>query len=73
MWTCVAKSLNGSKFVEQIGVAIQQLDQGQRRLGLAVFVARESIDAAAEKFSGLTLVKIELAAREFHLGSDSYK
>ena len=44
---------------------LEQLHQGQRRLGLAVFVAREGIDAATEEFSGLPLVKIELPA---HLG-----
>jgi len=46
-------------------VTIQQLeefDQGQRRLGLAVLIARESIDATAEEFGGLSLVEIEFAA-----------
>jgi hypothetical protein len=38
---------------KQIGVTVQhfeQLDQGQRRLGLAVLVAGEGIDAAADDF-----------------------
>src|SRR6218665_113090 len=55
----------GSDLGEQIGGAIEpleQLDQGQRRLGLAVLVAREGIDATAKKFSGLPLVEIELPA-----------
>jgi hypothetical protein len=38
-------------FLEQFGMPIQhleQLDRGQGRLGLAVFVARECIEAATE-------------------------
>lgn len=37
--------------IQQIGMTIQhfeQLDQGQRRLGLAVLVPREGIDSAAD-------------------------
>src|SRR6218665_3982000 len=55
----------GSDLGEQIGGAIEQLeqlDQGQRRLGLAVLVAREGIDATAKNFSRLPLVEIELPA-----------
>jgi hypothetical protein len=39
--------------IKQIGMAVQhfeQFDQGQRRLCLAVLVAGEGIDAAAEDF-----------------------
>ena len=41
---------------------LEQLDQGQRRLGLAVLVAREGVDSAAEDFGGLALAQIELLA-----------
>jgi len=34
----------------------------KRRLGLAVLVAREGIDATAEEFGSLSLVEIELPA-----------
>ena len=60
----VAKTVaDCSHLAEKIGVTVQQfeqLDQGQRWLGLAVLVAREGIDAAAEEFSGFALVEIEL-------------
>jgi len=49
-------------------VAVQQfeqLDQGQRRLGLAVLVARKGVDSTTKEFSRLPLVKIELLS---HLG-----
>ena len=55
----------GHDLVEQIGVTIQQfeqLDQSQRRPGFAVFVAREGIDASAEDFGGLALIKLEFLA-----------
>ena len=55
----------GFDLAQKFGVTIQhleQLHQGQRRLGLAVFVAREGIDAAAEDFGGFALVKCELLA-----------
>jgi hypothetical protein len=45
----------GFDFVQQIGVTIQHLEQfqqGQGRLGLAVLVAREGIDGTAEEFGG---------------------
>ena len=40
----------------------EQLDQGQRRLGLTVFVAGKRIDAAAEDFGCLALVERQLLA-----------
>lgn len=50
-------SLRYLDLLDQIGMAIQhleQFDQRQGRLGFAVLVARESIDAA-EDLSGLAL------------------
>ena len=57
--------------IEQIGMAIQhfeQLNQGQGCLGFAILVAREGIDAAAEDFGCLALVKRQLLA---HLDDES--
>ena len=57
----VSRRSAGSDLGEQIRVTIQQLeqfDQGQRRLGLAVLVARKSIDATAKDFGGLALPKV---------------
>jgi len=51
--------------VEQIGVTVEHLEQfhqRQRRLGLAVFVARKRSDPAAENFGGFALVERELPA-----------
>ena len=53
---------------QQFRVAVQhfqQLDQRQRGLGFAGFVAREGVDAAAKYFGGLALVEGEFFA---HLG-----
>ncbi len=41
---------------------LEQLDQGQWRLGQAALVARKGIDAAAEDFGGLALSEVELLA-----------
>jgi len=44
----VSRRSGGSNLVEQVGVTIQQLeqfDQSQRRLGLAILIARESVDS----------------------------
>ena len=41
---------------------LEQLDQGQRGLGLAVLISREGIDVAAEDFGSLALIKIEFLA-----------
>ena len=57
----VSRRSGGSDLGEQIRVTIQQLeqfDQGQRRLGLAVLVARKGIDATAKDFGGLALPKV---------------
>jgi len=37
---------------------LQQLDEGQWRPGLAVFIAGEGIDPSAEDLRGLALVEI---------------
>jgi hypothetical protein len=52
-------ALRRSDLAQQIGVAIQyleQLDQGQRRFGLAVLVARKRIHATAKNIGSFTLV-----------------
>lgn len=44
--------------VEQFGVTFQQLeqlDQSKRRLGFAILIAREGIDAATENFAAFAL------------------
>ena len=46
----------------------EQFHQGERRLGLAGFIARERIDATAEDFSGFALVECELLA---HAGDEA--
>ena len=51
---------------QQLRVTIEhreQFRQRQRRLGLAGFVARESVDADAEDGSGFALVERQLSAR----------
>lgn len=56
--------------VQQVRVPVQHLEQfheRQRRLGLAIFVAREGIHAAAEDFRRLALVEMEFLA---HAGGD---
>ena len=45
---------------------LEKLYQGQGLLGLAILIAREGIDPAAEDFGGLALIQIELLA---HLGN----
>jgi len=52
--------------IKQIGTTHkhrEQLHQRQRRLRLAVLVARERTDAAAEDFGGLALVESKLLTR----------
>ena len=52
-------------FIQQVGMAVQQmeeLDQRQRRASLAVLVARERVDAAAEQRGGLALVQRQIFA-----------
>jgi hypothetical protein len=47
---------------------LEKLDQGQGRFGLAILVAREGIDATAEQFRGLPLVKsINLSNRSVRM------
>ena len=61
----------GSDLVEQVGMTLkhlEQLYQSQRRLGLAVFIAREGIDTAAEDFSSFALVESEFLA---HAGDEA--
>lgn len=38
---------------------LEQLHQGQRWSGLAIFIAREGVDAPAENLGGLTLIEVE--------------
>ena len=56
--------------IQQFGVTVEyleQLHQGQRRLGLAGFVARERIDATAKQFGRFALVEGEFRA---HAGDE---
>ena len=41
---------------------LEQLHQGERRLGFAVFIAREGVDATAENFGGFALAEAEFLA-----------
>ena len=44
---------------------LEQFDQGQRRLGLAILVARKGVHSAPKNFGGFALIQVELLA---HLG-----
>jgi len=72
--THAALQLCSSHFVEQFGVAVQHLEQfhqRQRRLGLAVLVTRECVDAAAENLSGLARVQRQFFLRTLTMNAGS--